>query len=231
MEAKFSGRKLRAATVANSINCRLSLLSQKSPPNFTEVNATLYQNSEDAALVGLLSAGDQLALRELYHRHWPHLYRLAFAVLHDEEASKDIVQEIFVWLWEKRANLQITHTRAYLSAAVKFKLANYIRAGKVREQFYTALEHLSKEAIVPGPEAALEVAELNRIIAESVATLPAKCREIYLLSRQGALSNREIAERLNLSVKTVENQKTIALRRIRSAVDMHLVLLLALLLG
>lgn len=136
----------------------------------------------------------------------------------------DIVQDIFVWIWERRETLQIQSLQAYLKAAVKFKVANYIRAGKIRASFFDELKPI--EAGAPGDNAA-EVRELKAIIDQSILELPDKCRNIYLLSKQERLSNKEIAERLGISVKTVEAQMTIALKRIRGAVGKYMVAALA----
>lgn len=139
----------------------------------------------------------------------------------------DIIQDIFAWLWEKREQLDIQAVPSYLRSAVRFKVANYIRSGKVREEFYAALAGLSLPE-TPGPQDFMELNDLKSIIGQVISNLPEKCREIFLLSRDGQLTNQQIADLLNISIKTVEAQKTIALKRIRAAVDPHLLALLLL---
>lgn len=181
----------------------------------------------DLELISLLKRGDVGAFDRLYSRHWPGMYQAAFYLLRDQNACMDIVQDIFAWLWEKREQLEIQAVPSYLRSAVRFKVANYIRSGKIRDEFYTALSGLSLPE-APGPQDFLELNDLKTIITQVVNDLPEKCREIFLLSRDGQLTNHQIADLLNISVKTVEAQKTIALKRIRAAVAPHLLALLLL---
>lgn len=181
----------------------------------------------DLELISLLKRGEVAAFDLLYSRHWSGMYQAAFYLLRDQNACMDIVQDIFAWLWEKREELEIQAVPSYLRSAVRFKVANYIRSGKIRDEFYTALAGLSLPE-TPGPQDFLELNDLKVIITQVVNSLPEKCREIFLLSRDGQLTNQQIADLLNISIKTVEAQKTIALKRIRAAVDPHLLALLLL---
>lgn len=187
-----------------------------------------YQSYSDSELLLLLSQDSQEAFDILYHRHWENLYKTAFSLLKDSNTSKDVVQDIFIWLWQKRNQLEIQSLPAYLKAAVKFKVANYIRSANIRESFFEALGKLTIIANAPEAEEMTEIKELKAIITNAVELLPDKCRTIYKLSRNEHLTNQQIAERLGLAVKTVEAQMTIALRRIRAALDPHLVMLLLL---
>ncbi|MGN7821268.1 RNA polymerase sigma-70 factor [Chitinophaga sp. 22536] len=181
----------------------------------------------DLELISLLKRGEVAAFDLLYSRHWSGMYQAAFYLLRDQNACMDIVQDIFAWLWEKREELEIQAVPSYLRSAVRFKVANYIRSGKIRDEFYTTLAGLSLPE-TPGPQDFLELNDLKVIITQVVNSLPEKCREIFLLSRDGQLTNQQIADLLNISIKTVEAQKTIALKRIRAAVDPHLLALLLL---
>ncbi|MBC9932011.1 RNA polymerase sigma-70 factor [Chitinophaga qingshengii] len=181
----------------------------------------------DLELISLLKRGDVGAFDQLYSRHWSGMYQAAFYLLRDQHACMDIVQDIFTWLWEKREQLDIQAVPSYLRSAVRFKVANYIRSGKIRDEFYTVLAGMSWPETA-GPQDFLELNDLKLIIAQVVNNLPEKCREIFLLSRDGQLTNQQIADLLNISIKTVEAQKTIALKRIRAAVDPHLLALLLL---
>ncbi|RAJ88062.1 RNA polymerase sigma-70 factor (ECF subfamily) [Chitinophaga dinghuensis] len=181
----------------------------------------------DLELISMLKRGDVHAFDMLYSRHWSGMYQAAFYLLRDQNACMDIVQDIFAWLWEKRDQLEIQAVPSYLRAAVRFKVANYIRSGKIREGFYTELAGITMPSI-PGPQDFLELNDLKIVIQEVINSLPPKCREIFLLSRDGQLTNQQIADLLQISVKTVEAQKTIALKRIRSAVEPHLLAMLLL---
>lgn len=190
-----------------------------------------YQSYTDAELLLSLSQDSQKAFEMLYHRHWENLYKTAFGLLKESNASKDIVQDIFVWVWQKRNQLEIQSLPAYLKAAVKFKVANFIRSGNIRESFFKDVSKHTIAANAPEAEEITEIKELKSIIINAVELLPDKCRTIYKLSRNEDLTNKQIAERLGLSVKTVEAQITIALRRIRAALDPYLLTLLLLFAG
>jgi RNA polymerase sigma-70 factor (ECF subfamily) len=174
-------------------------------------------NHSDLELISLIKQNDRHAFEMLYERHWLDIYKSAFFLLKDHSASMDIVQDIFIWIWEKRAKLDIQFLPAYLKTAVRFKVANYIRAGNIREDFYIQLASLSLDEQTTVEEM-LELDDLRKVIAASISALPPKCREIFLLSREAHLSNQQIADLLGISVKTVEAQKTIALKRIRSVI-------------
>ena len=180
----------------------------------------------DQELLQRLALGDRTAFDTIYTRHWYALYQSAYGIFRDGQACMDIVQDVFVWLWEKRTEVQVqTSLAAYLRAAVKFKIANYIRSDKVRQVFFEDALRIAAHPITASAND-IEIRELKSIIRHVTDNLPDKCREIYQLSRNGHLSNQEIAERLGISVKTVEGQMTIALRRIRTAVEQYMLYLL-----
>ena len=187
-----------------------------------------YQSYTDAELLLLLSQDSEEAFEVLYHRHWENIYKAAFVLLKDSSASKDVVQDIFIWLWQKRNQLEIQTLPAYLKTAVKFKVANYIRSVNMRESFFETLGKLTITENAPEAAEITEMKELKAIIINAVELLPDKCRTIYKLSRNENLTNQQIADQLGLSVKTVEGQMTIALRRIKGAIDPYLLSLLLL---
>jgi RNA polymerase sigma-70 factor (ECF subfamily) len=172
--------------------------------------------------------GNENAFSMLYSRHWLDLYKFSFFILRDQDACKDIIQDVFVWVWEHRKELKIQTPKSYLKTAVKYKIANYIRSGKIRESFFEEVAKCNFDTSLPGVDEFAELRELHQIIQISVLNLPLKCREIFRLSREANLSNQEIAEQLGISIKTVENQMTIALRRIRENVEPHVICILML---
>lgn len=158
---------------------------------------------------------DTLAFDEIYQRYWTIMFRSAYNILREREACMDIIQELFVWFWTHRHSVKVNSVKGYLLAAVKFKVANYIRDGKIRETFFEEVRKAGEP--VGSLEESVEVKELLSVISEFTQDLPEKCREVFQLSRYEHLSNKEIAERLGISVKTVENQMTTALKKLRSS--------------
>ncbi|HEY0176859.1 MAG TPA: RNA polymerase sigma-70 factor [Pedobacter sp.] len=174
---------------------------------------TLYKDSSEHDLLVLIKAGNRDAFDELYNRLWSTLFGSAFNVFREREICVDIIQDVFVWFWEHRETWQLTSCKGYLLTAVKFKIANYIRNNKVRDGFF---EQMAKVQLHTEEESLnLEVQELQAFIKSFSDQLPGRCREIFELSRYAHLSNKEIAAQLQVSEKTVENQITIALNKLR----------------
>jgi len=168
----------------------------------------------DEELLHLLQNGDEQALTWLYRRHWEPLFLAAYQVLKDKEACKDLVQELFTEVWQKCNHIQLTGSfKAYLAASIRYKVFRYIRRHPAQEVLF---EHLTERMQTPSPESELAAKELQAQLNTLVAALPEKCATIYRMSREQHLSYKEIASRLNVSVKTVENQINIALRRLRT---------------
>lgn len=168
---------------------------------------TLYSDSE---LLDFLKSGNAAAFDEIYQRYWNLLFKSAYYLLQDKAASMDVVQDVFVWLWEHRDHIVLTTLKGYLVMAVRYKVANYVRNSKVRAAF---IEAQPVTAITE--EWMLELKELRSVIAGFTEDLPARCKEVFYLSRHEHLSNREIAYRLGISEKTVEKQITTALKKLR----------------
>ena len=183
-----------------------------------------FTEHSDEELIRLLNNDSREAFEELYRRHWFHLYQSAFYILQETAASKDVVQDIFIWLWENRTTLNISNVKGYLKAAVRFKVANYIRSGNIRESFFNELSKLKTGEASTSADDEVGMKELQNIIHQAILQLPDKCRKVYLLSRNEGLTNRQIAERLGISIKTVEAQMSIALKRLRSTIGLYFIL-------
>jgi RNA polymerase sigma-70 factor (family 1) len=171
-----------------------------------------YDSLTDTALSRLIPHDDS-AFDEIYERYWSILYRHTYNVLRDQEACFDIVQEVYIWLWEHRKSTVVESVKGYLLAAVKYKAANYIRHNKVKQSFYERIPKLDLETDFP--DQAVELKELKEIINVFVMELPERCQEVFNLSRNEHLTNKEIAVRLGISEKTVENQINKALKRLK----------------
>ncbi|GAA4312553.1 RNA polymerase sigma-70 factor [Mucilaginibacter gynuensis] len=177
---------------------------------------SVYTPPSDLELLARLGEDDRGAFSELYNRYWRSMYQSAWNVLRDQEACMEVTQEVFVWLWDHRKGLKVNSLPSYLKAAVKYKVTDVLRANKVREACFVNLDELDI-ANLSFDEDPLEIKELKLVIAEMSAKLPPRARMIFELSRNEQLSNREIAQKLGISEKTVENQITIALKKLRLA--------------
>ena len=172
----------------------------------------------DHEILGRLAGDDRVAFNELYDRYWQHLYQMAWNVLRDKDSCVEVIQEVFVWIWEHRFALEIKSPPAYLRSAVKYKITNVLRANRAREACFVNLDQLDPGHLL-FDEDPLELKELRAVIAQMIAKLPERARLIFEMSRNEHLSNKEIAERLGISEKTVENQMTIAIKKLRVSLN------------
>jgi RNA polymerase sigma-70 factor (ECF subfamily) len=151
----------------------------------------------------------------LFRLHHKSLCDLAYNIVVDKDAAKDIVQEVFIKLWGNREKLtfgdQIKH---YLFKATAHTAYNYVRSHK-RVSPLEDYSGLSTLQTFPGTER-VEYKELEIRARQAIDKLPPKCKAIYILSRHEGLKYQEIANTLGLSIKTVENQMGIALEKLRN---------------
>ena len=165
----------------------------------------------DYELIESLKQESLPAFNEIYSRYSGPMYKFAYSILKDEAECDDILQNVFTWLWENKEQLNITSLKAYLFAAVKFSLAGVIRLSKRRGEILANAPLLSEAVEDDG----LELRELIDIIKNFTEKLPERAREIFELSRKHYLTNKEIALRLGISEKTVENQMNISLKKLK----------------
>ncbi|MGM0934798.1 MAG: RNA polymerase sigma factor [Bacteroidota bacterium] len=162
----------------------------------------------DQQLLIELRNGNEAVFPLIFDRYWKRLYSYAFKLYRDDKICEDIVQEIFISLWEKASESQILNLEAYLLRSVKYRVANHIRSLK----FSTSQEEILNSIPYPSNSVLnLEYQEFENEVLSKVKKLPPRCREIFVLSRFDNYSNSEIAQKLNISVRTVEKQISNAL--------------------
>lgn len=175
----------------------------------------LYHNLSDVELTALLKKHDHVAFTEIYDRYRGVLYLHAFKLTQDTVEAEDIVQEIFIYLWDKAATI-VFHTgiKSYLYSAVRYKFFNLLDHKKVvtrHEQTFN--DFISKGEFITDNQ--VRENELTRLIEMEIAKLPEKMRIVFELSRKEHLSVSEIAGRLNISNGTVKKQLGNAIRILR----------------
>lgn len=148
------------------------------------------------------------------------IYSLRFVL--KGEVAEDIVQEVFLDCWDKRKTLDATVSlKSYLYTLTRTKSIDFLRKSENKNIQFSAMEtHLEQllfEAL--SFEENIDVKEIGRIIEDTVNQLPSRCKEVFLLSREEGLKNREIAVALDISVKSVEKHMTKALKDIRQALE------------
>ncbi|WP_411029300.1 RNA polymerase sigma-70 factor [Spongiimicrobium sp. 3-5] len=158
--------------------------------------------------------GNQKAFRKLFDLFWEPMFVKAKAIVMDNGIAKDIVQDIWVSLWQKREDLEIRNFEAYVYKSVNYGCFKYLRDNKfsaAQLQVIESLELISKSNV----ENQHNLDQTQFVIEKSLTGLPPRCQQIFRLSRMEAISNEEIASRLGISKRSVENQMSIALKSIR----------------
>jgi len=170
----------------------------------------------DMVLWNKIKSGDKSAFEILFQSHYPLLCLFAKRYTHDMDLAREVVQDLFVYLWEHKEELSIQNSiKSYLYKAVRF---NSIRRIENEKKLGVRMDTLP-EPDDPEFNDHLEYAELQAKILEVIGSLPEQCQNIFKLSRFDQLKYSEIAQKLNLSVKTVEAQISKALRKIHQSLD------------
>ena len=155
---------------------------------------------------------DEQAFKIIYDQYWLALFQYAFNVLNDKTVCEDIVQQVFVSLWQKNENLEIENLSAYLFRAVKFQILKHLRNGKITQQHLDQITFLASYNDI---EEKLVAKDLESQLKKLIGQLPERCRHIFTLSRFEHRTNQEIAQHLGLSIQTVKNQISKAINYIR----------------
>jgi RNA polymerase sigma-70 factor (family 1) len=170
-----------------------------------------YQHFSDSELLLSMASGDETAFTEIYHRYWQQLLAIAWKHTHDESSAKEIVQEVLINLWDRRASHSIEQLGNYLATAIKFSVFKLYHQQQRRKNILGNIFRITQSA----DEEQIYARLLEDYINGVVETLPEKCRQVYKRSRIEGQSAREIAVELNISEKTVEAHLTKALKQIR----------------
>ena len=196
--------------------------------NCTTMN-TEVTDITDKVILKRIAQNDEDAYASLFQQFYVQLCRFSLKYVREEAISEEIVQEVFVTLWEKRRDLTIhSSLKAYLFQSVKNSSINYLNSRFAKQDFQRDYFD-EKEIPVNDTQEALTYEELQQVVQQAIDHLPAKCRAIYSLSRNTGMSYKEIAEELGISIKTVENQMGIALKKLKAYLQQHWELLTILL--
>ena len=151
----------------------------------------------------------------LFNEFYPALVQLAFSFINNEEAAKDIVQEIFIRIWEKKVKFENELLlRKYLYLSTQNKCFTYLRDRKVQHYHKQQIIDNYQEQEEPNIINSLIKEEVYRQLLSSIEQLPPQCKKICLLTLDGKKPS-EIAKELELNVETVKKQKKIALKRLQ----------------
>ena len=174
-----------------------------------------FDKFSDEKLSILLVEGDAGAFEEIFNRYWLKLYGAALKRVKSREVAEEIIQDLFTLLWAKRESIQIHKSlAAYLFTSVRYMVFNHIQKEIVRDNYKDSFQ-ASNVFRDNSTEETVFLNELIRNIEKEVKCLPSQCRSVFELSRKENKTNREIAEVLGISEKTVEGHLTKAIKQLR----------------
>jgi RNA polymerase sigma-70 factor (ECF subfamily) len=170
------------------------------------------QSKSDSELLALLRFGNEDAFSEIYNRYWKRLLAIAYNISKDKSAAQEIVQDIFIGIWNRRLDLEIHSLNSYLASSVRLSMFKFIYRQKRRMEIESSncldeSSSLSEELI----DARFTQEYINKLVEK----LPEKCKLVFRFSRNAGLSISEISMELGISEKTVEGHLTKGLKALR----------------
>ncbi|MEO8860300.1 MAG: RNA polymerase sigma-70 factor [Ginsengibacter sp.] len=196
---------------------------------YKNIPETVRLNTCDEQLLQQMAGGDRQAFTELYKRYWEDLFITSAKALRGKEAAADVVQDVFLSLWNRRNELKLQGSiAAYLHTSVRYKCIHYIEKNTTRRDYLVQLAEVAINNSSPNAEINLQLKEMQRTIKNSVAKMPPKMQEVYKLSRQEHLSYKEISDYMSISVETVKKHIQHALQLIRKDLGPYIFILIIL---
>jgi RNA polymerase sigma-70 factor (ECF subfamily) len=170
---------------------------------------------QEPSAIPLVFNGEGETFERLFKTHFKSLYAYAYTIVKDEMAAEEMVQNVFFKIWEKRGGLNIqSPALAYLYKSVYHESLNYLKHQKVKAAYQAHTVYQMKNQ-TDNASKKIMLSELEQQINKALDELPEQCRTIFQMSRFEELKYQEIADRLGLSIKTIENQMGKALKILR----------------
>lgn len=187
-------------------------------PTMLKAPTKLQQQRTDQELLDLLNQGDESGIELIFRQYYAYVCKAVYKIIPDSNLVEDLAQDVFYELWRKRGRIQVASSlKGYLRRAAVNKALNFVRDQRIK---FTEEEQapVQKSTEATAPE--LMAAEhLQSRIDAAIDALPERCRIVFVLSRFEDMSYREIAEQLEISPKTVENQMAKALKLLREMLE------------
>ncbi|MEO5682460.1 MAG: RNA polymerase sigma-70 factor [Chitinophagaceae bacterium] len=176
---------------------------------------------DERAMLAMVASGDRAAFTKLYSAHLPHLYRYVFLITKSKEETEEILQEIFIKIWENRDKLdRIESLQDYLFRMARNKLLDNVRHLQIRHKVLAEIKR-TKDADASTTSDHCAYREYYQIVQQAIDRLPAKRKLIFRLNIENGLSQDEIALQLNISKSVVKKQLYSASRFVRQYLGEH----------
>jgi len=173
--------------------------------------------SDDLLLLQQIEQGSKEAFNALYEKYWEKAYTDAYKRLKENDLAKDIVQDIFTHIWLNRGTLHIENFPAYLHTAIRNKVIKAATRQNLIHPFFTVLESMAEKKFQADADVLWK--EFLQAYEELLQSLPSKCQTIFRLHFHEDLPTKDIAEKLGLSRKTVQNQLGKAIEKLRMSLS------------
>lgn len=173
----------------------------------------LYNTLPDEMLVRLLSTSDESAYEAIYLRYWRQLYAIAVQKTNDQAVAEELVQELFMSLWENRQKSSIGNLEAYLRTALRYSTITFFKKRLAAQE--TELDTVQHLAIDGGADTAIGVDELSAALEQALTLLPEKTRQVFQMNRFEHRSIADIAQHFGITERAVEYHMTQSLRTLR----------------
>jgi RNA polymerase sigma-70 factor (family 1) len=178
-------------------------------------------NQDDSTLINAIALRDKKVFEMLYKTYYKQLFSLAYRYVGAQEAAEEIVHDVFITIWNKAGHLKIQHSvKSYLFKAIINTSLNYIK----REKLITVkrLKYMAEQQ-TPYHEESLDNSEEALLIGleRALELLPERCKNVMYLSRFGKLKQDDIAQQMNISIKTVKNHLTYGFQKLREHLEKH----------
>ena len=184
-------------------------------------NKKTVEQINDINLFYRIKNDNRLAFDTLFRKYYPLLCNFARSFTFSKDDAEEIVQEVFIHFWNKRSEITITRSvKSLLYTMVKNNGLNFIKKNKTRVKYES--DFFLESTSSTGEDAQIDYQRFDKIIKSGIDRLPPKCKMVFILSRNDGLTYEEIGEYLQISRNTVENQMSIALRKLREHVKPYI---------
>jgi RNA polymerase sigma-70 factor (family 1) len=171
--------------------------------------------NNDAELWNAICNDDVTAFTELFNRYWQKLYYASYKYTHDRELSEEIVHDVFLSVWTRRAELDIQIIENFLLKAVRYQIYNHSRAAKLAVVYTDTNVYEEYASENNKGEENIKEQDLKNELYKHLNLLPQRCQTIFKMSKLDRLTNQEIAVQLGISKRSVENQLALALKHLK----------------
>lgn len=163
-----------------------------------------------------IQKGDKSSFSVLYNAYAKELLDYAYSFVKNKQVSEDLVQEVFISLWTRRNEVEITYTlKQYLYGAVKFNILSFFRSEDVKQRYIEHFCAFVAQSSTNQIKGVMDTADLMSVVNRALKSLPPKCQQVFYLSRFEYKTIKEIAAEMNISTRTVENYISQAIKHLR----------------